>query len=132
MTARVVHAFVMSVLMLATVLCCYCTVELIGKLDPPAAPVAQCPSREQCWNACVSLAGIAAEQAKHTCTTSVDNMALLRECDDQLFELRADVEDHCSARIDAMFQEMYWEYRDQQFDEWDANGDGTTDGGGSE
>lgn len=121
------HAFVASLLMLGTMLCCYCTVQVVQKLDVPTpAPVQECPARDECWHVCVSMAEIATDNAVRTCTTSVENATLLSECEDQLFELRYDdIEEHCSARIDAMFHEMFWEYRDPEFDEWDDGSTGT-------
>jgi hypothetical protein len=75
----------------------------------PVDPVvSKCPDRNECWDVCVSMATIATDSAKRTCTNSVETEALLHECDDALSGLQDDTMDHWGERLDARIDEISW------------------------
>lgn len=77
-----------------------------------------CPTREECWHVATSFAGIAVEQAVHTCVYSTEEREYHEHIRDVNDALQDDYDAECQFRIDELYDAMATAELQQGFEPW--------------
>jgi len=91
--------------------------------DPPdaVAPVDATPEQvSRIWRMCTVAADIVLSETEYMCRPHRECPDELLECEDNVYACWETTDETCDRRIDEMFHEMFWEYRDPQFDEYES------------